>query len=213
MREVYAFGDSHWRLFFPFTNHGAPGPRHQEGDIVTIDTTANELSGATMWGLQNPNSRHGARNRILNTIDAQGGVENVGLVFGEVDVRFHWGRYFKDNVIDLASVYRLLAVYRDFIDNELLRTKRVRGLVFVYYGFRYNPEQPEWQKMRLHRVIEELLPIFLKDPRIVTITPGNELEDCCGDAQSQYMCADGVHPLPETIFPEFVLPVLKEHLK
>jgi len=211
--EVFIFGDSHWRLFFPFTNHGDPYICHEQDGIVTLDTTANELSGATMWGLQKEETTHKARLRILNTIDEVGGVENVGLVFGEVDVRYHWQRYYLNGKINISAVLQLLNGYRKFIDEQLLNG-RVRNKVFVYYGFRYNTAQPELQKHKLHRVIEELLPFILQfhSPRVITITPGNELEGIDGLVRPEYVCADGVHLLPEAIFPQFVFPILKEHL-
>lgn len=221
--EVYAFGDSHWRLFFPFTNHGSPGPRHEQDGIVTIDTTANELSGATMWGLQRVDSTHRARLRILNTIDTAGGVDNVGLVFGEVDVRYHWTRYYKDGKLSVPAVLQLLTAYRRFIDEELL-SGRVRNKVFVYYGFRYNPGTPNQTHrdriptaefvLDLHRLIEQLMPHVMSQSggRIVTITPCDELEGQAGLLHPDFTDKDGIHPLPEQIFPRFVFPVLKAHL-
>lgn len=226
--EVYAFGDSHWRIWFPFTNHGSPGPRHEQDGIVTIDTTANELSGATMWGLQNEGSKHGARRRMLKTIDDAGGVENVGLVFGEVDVRYHWFRYFyEDGTLNMAALLQLLTSYRKFIDDELLRSGRVKNKVFVYYGFRYNPLTPNQTHLQkpvsaenallLNRTIEHIMPYCLatgQDNRIVVITPGSRLEDPLipGQLHQKYTDNDGIHPLPEGIFPDFVFPMLKAHL-
>lgn len=224
--EVYAFGDSHWRLFFPFVNHGPPGPRHEQDGIVTIDTTANELSGATMWGLQNENSTHRARTRILSTIDGLGGVQNVGLVFGEVDVRYHWHRYFYPNgKLNMPAILQLLGAYRKFIDDELLTSGRVKNRVFVYYGFRYNPGMPSqfdsrtpptpWHLLTLHTVIEDLMPYAMNgDSRIQTILPKTALEDPAhaGVLHPKYTDADGIHPLPGGIFPDFVLPVLRREL-
>jgi hypothetical protein len=137
--DVYVFGDSHWRVFFPFVNHGAAADNvsYVEHNIRTIDTIANELSGSTMYGLLNPNSRHGARNRILNTLDSLGGVDNVGLVFGEVDARYHNGRYFKDGAMLHGKVLELISRYMRFVEEDLILSGRVRGNVFIYHGFRY----------------------------------------------------------------------------
>lgn len=221
--EVYAFGDSHWRLFFPFTNHGGPGPTHEQDGIVTIDTTANELSGATMWGLRNSSSRHGARNRIISTIDSKGGVQNVGLVFGEVDVRYHWNRYIKNGKLDIPAIMELLLGYRRFIDEELL-SGRVSNKVFIYYGFRYNPPRPNQfnsdrppsadDVLRLHRMIEQMLPAVMSwnTNQIITITPRQRLEGESGVLNAVYTDHDGIHPLPERIFPDFIFPVLRREL-
>lgn len=137
--DVYVFGDSHWRVFFPFVNHGAATDNisHEQDGIRTIDTIANELSGSTMYGLLNPNSRHGARNRILDTIDRLGGVENVGLVFGEVDARFHNGRYFQGDKICHGRIQELVSRYVRFVEEDLIFSGRVRNKVFVYHGFDY----------------------------------------------------------------------------
>ncbi len=225
LHKVYAFGDSHWRLFFPFVNHGPPGPTYEREGIMTVDTTANELSGATMWGLQNERSTHRARTRILDTIDSLGGVDNVGLVFGEVDVRYHWHRYYASNGQLLVDpVLGLLSVYRRFIVEDLLGSGRVRNKAFVYYGFRYNPPTPNQHHrdhpptaedvLVLHRLIEGLLPSFMAESsdRIVTICPGESLEGEPGVLKPRYTDQDGIHPLPEPIFNEFVFPVLRHHL-
>lgn len=231
--EVFVFGDSHWRLGFPFTNHDGPGVVHEERGIATFDTTANELSGATMWGLHKELTTHMARQRILRTIDERGGVDNVLLIFGEVDVRYHWNRYYRDDRLYRPAIWELLLKYRQFIDQELLpvpgRVDRVRNKVFVYYGWRYDPIQPEQQDRRrigtgrqllqLHREIEELIGIALEcDDRIVPILPvfnlehGLEHEDGSGRIAQRYRDQDGVHPMPETIYYDFVLPAMEAAL-
>lgn len=139
MNDVYVFGDSHWRVFFPFVNHGAATDNvsHEQGGVRTIDTIANELSGSTMYGLLNPNSRNGARNRILSTIDKLGGVQNVGLVFGEVDARFHNGRYFHGDKICHGRIQELVSRYVRFVQEDLIFSGRVKGKIFIYHGFDY----------------------------------------------------------------------------
>lgn len=217
--EVYAFGDSHWRVFFPFLNTGSPGVFHEQDGIVVLDTTGNELSGATMWGLQNDSSRNGARRRILATIDDKSGVENVGLVFGEVDVRYHNRRYFADGeTISMASVYEMVARYKRFIDEDLIHSGRVRGNVFVYYGFRYplgerTPPFSGSQEDRdtlfrmglLTQVLEATLPDLLGlgpyCDRIHTIIPGDEMMHAVDD--------DGIHLVPSGVFYPFILPRMK----
>ena len=139
VNDVYVFGDSHWRVFFPFVNHGAATDNisHEQDGVRTIDTIANELSGSTMYGLLNPSSRHGARNRILDTIDRLGGVDNVGLVFGEVDARFHHERYFVNGHLSMGRIHETVARYSRFICDDLILSRRVRNKIFVYHVFSY----------------------------------------------------------------------------
>lgn len=137
MHDIHVWGDSHWRIFFPFVNHGSPGVTHEHEGIRTIDMVANELSGATMWGLLNDNSKNGARRRILGDLDRIGPVENVALTFGEVDVRYHNGRYFCDDLLSYGRVLELLSRYRRFIDEDLLWSGRVTSRVFPYFGYMY----------------------------------------------------------------------------
>lgn len=209
--DVYVFGDSHWRVFFPFVNHGAATDNvsHTQNDIRTIDTIANELSGATMWGLLNDSSRIGARARILNTIDKLGGVENVALTFGEVDARFHNGRYFYGDRISYGRVYETVARYRRFIEEDLKWSGRVRGHVFVYYGYRYpqgentllQPGQPIGPEgLKRAEALNSVFPMFINSiidnstEKIHAIMPwgGRPLED--------HVSADGVHLVPEKVY-------------
>jgi hypothetical protein len=217
--EVYAFGDSHWRVFFPFLNTGSPGVCYEQSGIVTLDTTGSELSGATMWGLMNPTSRQGARRRILATLDDKSGVDSVGLVFGEVDVRFHNRRYFvDDDRISIGSVYELISRYKRFIDEDLLLSGRVRHHVFIYYGFRYplGERTPPFSGSKedrdtlfrmgfLNEVIETIMPEMLTfgphRDRIHTIFPGHEAVEGVSD--------DGVHLRPEVAYNQWVFPAMK----
>lgn len=209
MHDVYVFGDSHWRVFFPFVNHGAASDNvsHEQDGIRTIDTIANELSGSTMWGLLNQDSRHGARRRILGTIDSLGGVDNVGLVFGEVDARYHNARYFPtgSDRISLGRVMELVGRYRRFIEEDLL-TGRVRGRVFVYHGFGYpkgpdtllQPGEPIGERVRhaelvndvVGDTIESMIDRYLSNVEIIRWT---EVRDLVSN--------DGVHLIPDKIYP------------
>jgi hypothetical protein len=151
VNDVYVFGDSHWRVFFPFVNHAVTTGVHDavthtetftttgEGStsVRTIDTTGNGLSGSTMWGLLNPSSRHHARSTILNTLDSLNGTENVGLVFGEVDARYHNSRYFQGDKICRGRIYELVSRYVRFVEEDLIHSGRVKGKVFIYHGFDY----------------------------------------------------------------------------
>lgn len=211
MHDVYVWGDSHWRVFFPFVNHGSPGVFHEHDGIRVVDMVANELSGATMYGLLNDRSKNGARTRILSDLrqlGTQGIVENVALVFGEVDVRYHNHRYFNGGVLDESSVLRLLLRYKQFIEHDLFRSGLVRQNVFVYYGFAYpqgeatllQPGQPMGESVyrarALHQAISEMLPTVLgfTSHGVHTVTaqhPKTEL----------MVSGDGVHLVPELIFP------------
>jgi len=228
--EVYVFGDSHWRVYFPFLNTGAPGICHESKGIVTLDTTANELSGATMYGLRKEQTRIGARKRILDTIDGYGSVENVGLVFGEVDLRYHYERYFRDGMIHMPSVLDLVLGYRRFIEDDLIRTGRVQNKVFVYYGFRYSQEfvdsfgpqnylKVQWLNRTLERLIEGIagLPDDPYGGRIIPIIPGRMIEQNPGgydrddDLIGGRYKDDGVH-MNGNIYNDFILPVMSLEL-
>lgn len=137
MHDVHVFGDSHWRVFFPFVNHGSPGVTHEQDGIRLIDMVANELSGATMYGLMNVMPKCRANSRIIESLESLGGVDNVALVFGEVDVRYHNSRYFDEHdALIQDKLDELLDRYRQFIVG-LISTGLVRRNVFLYYGFAY----------------------------------------------------------------------------
>lgn len=205
MHEVYVWGDSHWRVFFPFVNHGSPGVVHEQDGIRMIDMCANELSGATMYGLLNDSSKNGARRRILGDLDRLGGVDNVALVFGEVDARYHNHHYFNGDKISMGRVYDLLGRYRRFIDEDLLWTGRVRKHVFVYHGFGYPRGQDtllqpglkigENAFLRAHdlnRCVKSQMCDVMSSKSITVIDPVvlyNDVSD------------DGVHLIPERIHP------------
>lgn len=202
--DVLVFGDSHWRVFFPFVNHGAATDNvsHEERGIRTIDTIANELSGSTIWGLQNPNSRHGARNRILATIDARGGADHVGLVFGEVDARYHHGRYFVDGELSAELVMQMLERYQQFIALELISTGRVTGNIFVYHGFKYPRKDGGTlgsdAAELVNNMVNWMLPSFM--PAGVTLIRPEISDDDVAE--------DGVHLVPQKIYPR-VLEVMR----
>lgn len=207
MHDVHVFGDSHWRVFFPFLNKGAPGVGFEHDGIRTVDMVANELSGATMHGLLNDHSRNGARQRILSDLDVLKGVENVGLVFGEVDVRYHNRHYFRrDGTLDELEVLKLLIRYKEFIDRDLFCSGRVRGHVFVYYGFHY-PLGPDTlldadtrmgpaveRASRLHEVIGDRLYDVLGFTRF----PVHVMHNVHAPSM---VSEDGVHLAPERAFP------------
>lgn len=210
MHDVYVFGDSHWRVFFPTVNHGAATDNvtAEAHGVRTIDTIANELSGATMWGLLNPKSKNGARNRILNTLDAIGGADNVALVFGEVDARYHAEKYFVDGHFVVGRAYELLARFARFIKEDLLIPDRVRGQVFVYTGFAYplrgetlrQPGQPMGDTgfsmaRTLNSFIADRLQDVLEHDACVMSVP---------NLRDEIVSDDGVHLRPELIYPELV---------
>lgn len=219
--EVYVFGDSHWRVYFPFLNTGSPGVSHEEDGIKTIDTTANELSGATIWGLMNEGSRHGARRRILKTLGDVGGAENVGLVFGEVDVRYHYSRYFRpDGSVNVPKVFELIRRYRSFIEDDIIVPGLVKNKVFVYYSFAYPYRElthvqpgvtlgdPEWRAAQmlsslLEQLVANVLP-WMSGDMIVPIVPG-------GQAVVDLVSDDTVH-LRQEVYRDFVLPEMRRVL-
>lgn len=223
VNDVYVFGDSHWRVFFPFVNHAVTTGMHNavmhsqtsEDDVTvrTIDTTGNGLSGSTMWGLMNPSSRHGARNTIINTLDSLGGVENVGLVFGEVDARYHNGRYFEGDSLCSGRILELIARYTRFIQEDLVLSKRVRGTVFVYHGFSYpqgeqtllQPGQPIGQNHskaeRVNHVVKEMLSVsFMDMPMVRPILPQSRVYDM--------VSSDGVHLDPKVVYEKYTFPAM-----
>ena len=218
-RDVYVFGDSHWRVFFPFVNHGAATDNvsHEQDGVRTIDTIANELSGATMYGLLTNGSRIGARARILNTIDHLGGVDNVALTFGEVDARFHNGRYFVGDRISYGRVYDLIARYKRFIEEDLKWSGRVRGNVFVYYGYRYpqgentllQPGQPIGPDgLRRAEALHSAFPMFINSMIDSSIEKIHAITPWGGRPQENEVSADGVHLVPEMIYPKVLAKML-----
>ncbi len=220
IHDVYVFGDSHWRVFFPFVNHGAATDNvshvgEWEGRKVrTIDTIANELSGSTMWGLLNPSSRHGARNRILNTLDSLGGVDNVALVFGEVDARYHNSRYFVGDRLSIGRIWELVSRYVRFIGEDLLMTNRVRERVFIYHGFEYpkkgetllQPGQPIGDEaFGRAETVNAAVAVCLRDAfscmtAVRVIAPNTILH--------RYVSDDGVHLDPESVYNDITLPAM-----
>lgn len=219
--DVYVFGDSHWRVFFPFVNHGdaSANVSHEQDGVRTIDTIANELSGSTMWGLLNGSSRHGARNRILSTIDSLGGVDNVGLVFGEVDARYHNHRYYENGHLSHGKVWELISRYVRFVQEDLLRTNRVRGKVFIYHGFEYpkedytllQPGQPIGvEGFRRASHVNACVGVFLRHAFCCIQDVVPILPNCPMD---QYVSPDGVHLDPEKVYTKFTLPAMRSYLR
>jgi len=217
MHNVHVYGDSHWRVFFPSVNHGSPGLFHEQNGIRMIDMVANELSGATMYGLLNGNSKNGARRRILGDLDAIGGVDNIALTFGEVDARYHSDRYFVDGRFSAGRAFDLLARFKRFIDEDLIWSRRVRRNVFVYTGYNY----PQWDRTLLQPGIpigsritaanfmnewmQRLMPTILCNNDMVKMVFCNPISD--DDVSS-----DGVHLIPERVFPR-VFAQLKDYLR
>lgn len=209
MHDVHIWGDSHWRNFFPFVNHGSPGVTHEQDGVRTVDMCANELSGATMWGLLNDGSKNGARRRVLGDIDRLGGVDNVGLVFGEVDARYHNERYFVRGHLSRSRMFELLTRYTRFIDDDLLGSGRVRKHIFVYHGFTYpkkgetllQPGQPMGDDAyeradEVNYCISSWLSTFLARGNVSTISRTH--------LSSENVSSDGVHLIPEKIYPEIL---------
>lgn len=217
MHDVYVFGDSHWRVFFPFVNHGSPGVIHEQDGIRMIDMVANELSGATMYGLLNDSSKNGARRRILHTLDDLGGVENVALTFGEVDARYHSQRYVVNGMFSAGRAFDLLARFKRFIDEDLIFPERVRSNVFVYTGYRYpkcdqtllQPGQPIGNRIAsasfMNGWMKRMMPIVLCNNDMVKMVFGDPLSDA-------HVSDDGVHLIPERIFPQ-VFAQVRDYLK
>lgn len=207
MHDVYVFGDSHWRVFFPFVNHESPGVTYEEDGIRVIDMVANELSGATMYGLLNSYSKNGARRRILGDLDETGPVKNVALVFGEVDVRYHNDRYYRsDGSIDMSAVDDLIDRFSKFIREDLIESGRVTDNVFFYYGYAYpNGTQTLLQpgipiRQRYYHAI------FLHDAianRISERAEGSDLplHLAIHRPTAEMVSSDGVHLHPTKVFP------------
>ncbi len=217
MKDVHVFGDSHWRVFFPFVNHGSPGVSHEQDGVRTIDMVANELSGTTMYGLLNPNSRHHGRSRILGDLDRIGPVDNVALVFGEVDARYHNGRYFKDGLLCSGRVLELVSRYVKFVQEDLWAAGRVCENVFIYHGFAYprgeqtllQPGQPIGENLLKAEAVNHLVgqflgPAFMDLPMVRVIVPEEPLHDI--------VSADGVHLEPKAVYERYTLPAMRNRL-
>lgn len=217
VNDVYVFGDSHWRVFFPFVNHGDPGISHT-GEcngvkVRTIDTIANELSGSTMWGLLNSGSRHGARNRTLNTLKNLNGVENVALVFGEVDARYHYARYHEGDKLLVSRVIDLVSRYVRFVQEDLIQSGLVRNNVFIYHGFAYpkkektllQPGQPIGKDVNraenVNNEVNQLLTsCFRAISNVEVITTSLSVESLVSE--------DGVHLEPSKVYGGITLPAM-----
>lgn len=232
VHDVYVFGDSHWRVFFPFVNHAVTTGMHNavmhEGQhdgvaVRTIDTTGNGLSGSTMWGLLNENSLNGARRTIFNTIDSQGGVDNVALVFGEVDARFHHSRYIIDGKLSYGRIMELVGRYVKFIDEDLLAPCRVRQNVFIYHGFGYpqgditnpRPGQPTGDTRACAEIVNDavsncLSTAFYGNGRVRTIIPGHTswIGDGVRYSPRGMVSEDGVHLDPKIVYERHTLPCM-----
>lgn len=210
MKDIYVFGDSHWRIFFPFVNHGSPGVAVELNSVIRInDMVANELSGATMYGLLNENSKNGARKRILNDLDKLGPVEYVALVFGEVDVRYHNHHYFNDSAFIFGNGIDLLLRYIKFIKEDLLLSGRVTKKVIIFNKFFYPQKektllQPgiEIGKVAFDRAI--ILQKFIEN-NISMVISACDIKDKIAlinnkDINELHISDDGVHFDPEKTF-------------
>lgn len=218
-KEVYVWGDSHWRNFFPFLNTGSPGVIFEKDGISFIDMVANELSGATMYGLANINSKNGARRRILKDIhflkDASCDIENIALTFGEVDVRYHNHHYFSEDRFLISKAKDTIEIYKNFIDSIAKKCDNLKN-VFIYWGF-YYPRgeetllQPHLKmgKDSLYRAnamlnwMEELLP-KIESNIIKLIMPEDKSLISVSD--------DGVHLDPKFTFENITFPFIKKVL-
>jgi hypothetical protein len=219
--DVYVFGDSHWRVFFPFVNTGdaSANVSHEQDGVRTIDTIGNELSGSTMWGLLNPVSKHGARSRILDTLDRIGGADNVALVFGEVDARYHHDRYFTNGKLSQGKVWELVSRYVRFVQEDLFHAGRVKQDVFIYHGFDYpqregtllQPGQPMGEEAYERAdMVNCCVNVFLRSAfscmsNVTTILPSRNVLDIVSE--------DGVHLIPELVYNNFTLPGMKKRLR
>jgi hypothetical protein len=164
-----------------------------------------------MWGLLKDESRIGARKRILGTIDALGGVDNVGLVFGEVDARFHSGKYFVGDRLSHGRLYELIGRFRRFIDEDLRWSGRVRNKVFVYHGYRY-PRGAETpfnggtapmgdEVFRRAEIMHSALGPFLQSIVDQPYEGVHFISPWAGRPTEEQVSADGIHLVPELIYP------------
>lgn len=212
--DIWVFGDSHWRVYFDSLNHG--GPRTCEVDGVRFhDTTGNGLSGATIYGLLNEDSRHGARRHILKTLAEVGRDCSVGLVFGEVDCRYHshlWRR--------MGGIDEVAMRYRRFVDEVL---ERIDGYVFVYFGFAYaeyfvqgkdEAAISDWDRALL--ALEPLLRSWMGgQERIVFIGANEQVRGGSGYLLPRYQVPDSyaqseeVHLNCPNTFRDLILPVVQ----
>lgn len=215
-KEVYVWGDSHFRNFFPFLNTGSPGIAVEKNGITIIDMVANELSGATAYGLVNPNSKNGARRRVLGDLDKlkESGVvvKNVAFTFLEVDCRYHNHNYFdSDGSISNAKVIQTLARYRQFIEDVLSENKSIEN-VFVYFGYDY----PKGEKTLLqpgleiggnyYHAIEMIAKVKTWLPKILS---DSRVHPICPMYLDLKVSDDGVHLDPAWTFEHITFPVIE----
>jgi hypothetical protein len=166
-----------------------------------------------MWGLLNEKSHHGARNRTLNTLKNLNGVENVALVFGEVDARYHYDRYHDGDQLLVNRAIDLVSRYVKFVEEDLIRTGLVRNNIFIYHGFAYpqkektllQPGQPIGKDFlkagNVNKIVQTLVnSCFRAFDNVTVITPGLSAE--------ALVSADGVHLDPATVYGDITLPAM-----
>lgn len=223
--KIYPFGDSHWRVFFNQVNHFAQPWTTFDADenLEIIDTTSNELSGATMYGLLKEKTTHNARRRILDFISSHE-VNNIGLAFGEVDCRYHIHRFVNSKRTCKSVTDELADRYVHFIMNDI--SPKVSGKIFVYFGYRYTRHAYDFlsEKEKIHESILELTKSLeekfsnLNFSKVVPIIIGDQLEENNSIFLKQRYWADKnqdareVHLHPSNTFYDFIYPRIKQAL-
>lgn len=87
-KNIAVLGNSHVRYFLGELTSGDDTHEFDlHGHHVTVAQFG--ITGATAWGLSNPQSRTGAGEKVRNYLAEHDDIDLLVLVFGEVDVRDH----------------------------------------------------------------------------------------------------------------------------
>jgi len=141
---LYIIGDSHTRLYFSTTNRADPliVQREVVGPCECISETRYIYAGMSLGGFSEETASSEERVFLGHLAEYLQGktFDNVGLIFGEVDIRWHVVRELKEKKLE-ESLGSRLAVYEAFIAREL--APRVAGKIVVFGGIPYSRRYSE----------------------------------------------------------------------
>lgn len=138
MAKLHIIGDSHIRSFFSITNRDTKPFSEMVGDIMIIDEICGRYAGMTMTGLSDStctSQERGFLSDLRNYLQSQQ-FDSIGLVFGEVDIRWHVHLEVRDGHDLTSMLSNRLAIYESFIKNEVV--PRVTGHIVVFGGIPYS---------------------------------------------------------------------------
>lgn len=135
MHTIHVIGDSHVGMFFGERNHSSDPMIKTFDQFKVVDMAAGTMAGSTIYGLANEKSEIQAAAKIKKIISS--GVENVVMVLGEVDVRWHIRAHRAERSLEEA-VAEVITRYEDFVRSEV--APKVSGKVILFGGIPYSQE-------------------------------------------------------------------------